>query len=291
MNNKIKILITGANGQLGKEIARQLKKKESNYLALSRKKLDITDFNAVQKTIKNFQPNFVINCAAYNAVDRAEKDWRLAFLANGIGVKNLALACNEINSTLIHFSSDFVFDGEKDSSYTIADNPSPINKYGESKYLGEKFIQDLSAKYYLIRLSWVFGDNSKASFPLKLIEWAKKNKVLKIVNDQISSPSFVEDISRAVFNLIKTNQYGLYHLTNQGFCSKYEWAKYILKKINWPGKIVPVKSQEFKTPARRPKFSVLDNFPLEQTIKYKLPPWQEATDQFLKKNITHKIKF
>jgi len=280
MKNK-KILITGADGQLGREMALELEKRNVNYSAFEREKLDITDFKKVNKVIKDFKPDFVINCAAFNDVDKAEEDWEKAFLVNGIGTRNLALSCNKNNSIFVHYSSDFIFDGEKKSPWTIADIPNPINKYGESKYLGEKFLENLSEKYYLIRLSWVFGKNPEVSFPLKLIKRAKKNKTLKIVDDQISSPSFVKDITKATFDLIKTEQYGLYHMTNKGFCSKYQWAKYILEKINWKGKILPGKSEEFKILAKRPKFSVLDNFPLKYIIGYELPSWQDATERFL----------
>ncbi len=282
MKNKFKILITGANGQLGQSFAQELKRKKTDFLALTSDQLDITDFEKARKMIKKYNPCFVINCAAYNEVDKAEKDWQKAFLVNGIGVKNLVLACNNNNSVFIHFSSDYVFNGKKESAYTIADSTDPINRYGESKYLGEKLVENLSKKYYLIRLSWVFGKNPGASFPLKLIEWAKKNKNLRIVNDEISSPSFVKDITKATLDLINTGQYGLYHMTNKGFCSRYEWAKYILEKINWEGEIIPIKSKELNILTKRPKFSVLDNFPLKYAIGYELPSWQDATERFLK---------
>lgn len=284
MKNKFKILITGADGQLGQSFGAELKRKKTDFLALTIGQLDITDFEKTRRVIKKYNPCFVINCASYNNVDEAETNWQQAFFVNGIAVKNLALVANEIKSILIHYSSDYVFSGEKEDAYTIADNPDPINQYGKSKLLGENFVQNFSENYYLIRLSSVFGNNPEASFPLKLLSWAKNKKEIKVVEDQVFSPTFVEDVVKATIDLIKTNQFGLYHMTNSGYCSRYEWAKYILKKIDWKGKCLSVKSDKFSTPAKRPKFSVLDNFPLKETIGYNLPGWQQATDKFLYRN-------
>jgi len=282
MKNK-KILITGANGQLGKAFSEELEKRGFSHLCLKKGDLNITDFKKVGKTIKEYLPHFLINCASYNNVDKAEEDWEKAFLVNGIAVKNLALAARENNCVLVHYSTDYVFDGRKNSPYTIADFPNPINKYGQSKLLGEKFVQSFSQNYYLIRLSSVFGPNPQASFPLKLLSWAKEKKEIKIVEDQVFSPSFTKDIAKTTLLLIETGQYGLYHMTNSGFCSRYEWAKFILEKTKWQGRILPAKTEDFNLKAKRPKFSVLDNFPLQDIINYRLPTWQEATEEFLNK--------
>lgn len=282
MRNINRFLITGAEGQLAHAFVQEFKKRKVNYLALGRKKLDITDFKKVKEVVKKYKPNFLLNCAAYNDVDNAENDWQTAYMVNGIGVKYLAMALMERKSILVHFGTDYVFDGNKKEPYTIADEPDPINNYGKSKLLGEKMAQNFCQKHYLIRLSSVFGNNPQASFPFKLLSWAKEKKELKIVDDQIFSPSYVGDIVKGTLDLIKSGQYGLCHMTNYGYCSRYEWAKYILKKIEWQGKILPVKSDDFPLPAKRPKFSVLDNFPLKNIIGYELPRWEEATDRFLK---------
>lgn len=282
MRNINRFLITGAEGQLAHAFVQEFKKRKVNYLALGRKKLDIADFKKVKEVVKKYKPNFLLNCAAYNDVDNAENDWQTAYMVNGIGVKYLAMALMERKSILVHFGTDYVFDGNKKEPYTIADEPDPINNYGKSKLLGEKMAQNFCQKHYLIRLSSVFGNNPQASFPFKLLSWAKEKKELKIVDDQIFSPSYVGDIVKGTLDLIKSGQYGLCHMTNYGYCSRYEWAKYILKKIEWQGKILPVKSDDFPLPAKRPKFSVLDNFPLKNIIGYELPRWEEATDRFLK---------
>jgi len=279
----MKFLITGAKGQLAREFIRLFLQKDIKYLALSKEELDISNLNETKKLVKEYKPNFIINCAAYNFVDKAEEEWEKAFLINGIRVKNLLLSACEVNSVFIHFSTDYVFDGNKKEPYSIADTPNPINKYGISKLLGEKFILQLGyTKYYLIRVSWVFGDG-KSSFIIKLLDWMKNTDGLKMVDDQISSPTYTEDLTRAVFDLIKSESYGLYHITNSGYCSKYEWARFIVDRLNWNGRLKPIKSEEFNAPAKRPHFSVLNNFPLKETIGYSLPIWQEATEKFLKR--------
>lgn len=282
MNQPDKILVIGARGQLGQEMVKQVEEKKIDCLHGDVEKFDITDYQVISKAIAEYKPTVVINCAAYNNVDGAEEDWQTAFMVNGIGVRNLALSCRENDCTLVHYSSDFVFDGQKETPYTIADQPNPLSKYGESKYLGEKFVVGLAGKYFLIRLSWLFGHNPEASFPLKLMGWAKDKDVLEIIDDQISSPAYVVDVARATLDLINTKQYGLYHMTNSGSCSKYQWAQHILKGIGWSGELKPVKSEKFNLPAKRPKYSVLDNFPLKDVIGYELPSWQEAVDNFLK---------
>ncbi len=279
---KNKILVTGADGQLGKCFTKILKKKKINCLCFKKDKLDITDFKKVNKVIKEYKPDLLINCAAYNDVDWTEEHWKTAFLINGTAVKNLALICKKYNCVLVHYSTDYVFDGKKSSPYKTKDTPRPLNKYGRSKLMGEKYVQKFCQNYYLIRLSSLFGDNPEVSFPLKVISWVKDKKEIKMVKDQVSSPSFTKDVVKATLMLLATGKYGLYHLTNAGYCSKYEWAKFILKEIKWPGKVIAVKTENFNQKTKRPKFSVLDSSLLEKTIKYKMPTWQQATQKFLK---------
>jgi len=276
-----KILITGADGQLGQAFTKSLEEKKIDHLSLEKNKLDITNFKKVNKIIKEYNPDFLINCAAYNNVNKAEECWKTAFLVNGIAVKNLALSSRKNNYVLVHYSTDYIFDGKKGSPYTITDIPHPLNKYGQSKLLGERYIQNLSKNYYLIRLSSVFGNNPEVCFPLKILSWSKNKKEIKIVKDQICSPSFTKDVVKATLLLIETERYGLYHLTNSGFCSRYEWAKFILEKSKWPGKVLAAKTEDFNSKTKRPKFSVLDSSPLEKIINYKLPTWQKATQEFL----------
>ncbi|MDD4409352.1 MAG: dTDP-4-dehydrorhamnose reductase [Candidatus Pacebacteria bacterium] len=281
MENNQKILILGADGQLGQSFVLELERQGLKFLALTSSDLDITDFGRMNEVIRNYSPDYIINCAAYNNVDKAEEDWENAYLVNGLAVRNLAIISEDIGSVLIHYSTDYVFSGEKDKSYNIGDEPDPISAYGRSKLLGECFLRDFARKYYLIRLSAVFGNNPNASFPLKLLSWSKTKDVLEIVDDQVFSPTFVDDVVIATLELIETGQFGLYHMTNSGQCSRYEFAKYILDSVNWKGKCLPIESNKIETLAKRPKFSVLDSFPLGKVIGYKLPDWHDSVDKFL----------
>jgi dTDP-4-dehydrorhamnose reductase len=235
----------------------------------------------VAECLEGERPDVVMNGSAYNDVDGAESDWQGAFLVNGIGVKNLALACRNVGAVLVHFSTDYVFDGQTDRPYTIGDMPNPVNTYGQSKLLGEEFLREHGDRYYLIRTSWVFGSGVH-SFPLKVCRWARERHTLRMVEDQVSSPTSATDLARATLLLIRTEQYGLYHVTNSGPASRYQWAEVILNAIGWDGSLEPARSDEFPSPARRPSYSVLDNFPLLMTIGETLPPWQEATERFLR---------
>lgn len=275
----MKILITGANGQLGKDFQKYLKEDNIEYIPTDTPDLDITRLKQLRQfTEENKNITHIINCAAYNAVDKAEEEWKKAFCINGLGVRNLALISNEINAELIHYSTDYVFSGDKGSKYTIYDTPNPINKYGESKALGEKELL-LAKKRYLIRVSWVFGTGN-TNFAKKVINWSKNKDELRIVDDEISSPTYTKDLVKATMNLINLKAYGTYHITNSS-CSRYEWAEYILKKLNWKGKLHKAKKEEFDLPAKRPDYAVLDNFGYKEMTGQQMPEWKDATGRFL----------
>lgn len=275
------VLITGAGGQLGQDMVNTCKIRGISAIAANSKALDITSFTDVIAFLKNHPGiEVVINCAAYNAVDEAEQHWREAFLVNGTGVRNLALAANSLDVPLVHFSTDYVFDGKATRPYTIADTPNPINLYGKSKLLGEQYVRDLAHRYFLIRTSWVFG-RGNSNFVKKVIEWSREKDELSVVTDQVASPTYTVDLAVATIDLLDTELFGLYHITNSGSCSRYGWAEYILKKMKWKGNLTPAKSKDFKSPADRPLYSVLDPFGTPESIKYNLPTWQDATDRFL----------
>ncbi|HEC67327.1 MAG TPA: dTDP-4-dehydrorhamnose reductase [Candidatus Desulfofervidus auxilii] len=280
----MKLLLTGANGQLAQDIWLLAQKKGWEVMAFTRQALDISNFKQVKEAITTIKPDIVINCAAYNYVDKAEKEWEQALLVNGIGPRNLATICERQAISLVHFSTDYVFDGHKSTPYTIADLPSPLNKYGATKLQGEIEVSHLTNRYYLIRVSWVFGLRGKTevNFIKKLLLWSKDRDQLHIVTDQISSPSYTEDVAKAVLDLIQTGRFGLYHITNSGYCSRYQWAEWVLKKIDWSGKLFPARSKDFPNSVLRPAFSALDTFPLKNILGHELPSWQEATERFLK---------
>ncbi len=276
------ILVTGAGGQLGTALTFLLEKQGQKYEALGRGDLDITNFARVVESTKVLKPRLVINCAAYNDVDAAETHWQDASNVNGLGVRNLAVACAECKVPLVHVSTDFVFDGTKSEPYTIADKPHPINAYGKSKLFGETLLRSLTDRYYLVRTSWVFGRGTN-NFMTKLFSWAANNDTLRIIDDQVSAPTAAIDLARALLALAVTGAYGLYHFHNLGQCSKFQWAEYALRKTGWKGKLEPVCSSFFDTVAERPSYSVLDLFPISDR-GFEIPTWEEATSKWLEQN-------
>jgi dTDP-4-dehydrorhamnose reductase len=276
----MKYLLLGAGGQLGTAFRLLLGEQGQDCLAFDQE-LDITDFQRLHQVFNETRPEVVINCAAYNDVDRAEAEWRQAFMVNGIAVGGLAQLAREQGCILVHYSTDYVFDGEKKTPYTVAAQPGPISLYGESKLLGEEQLKLNGENFFLIRTSWVFGQGNE-NFVTKLLQWAKNKTELKVVTDQVSSPTYTRDLAQATLKLLETGRFGVYHVCNSGSGSRYEWAEFILKQINWSGELLPVLSVDFNTPATRPQYSVLDCFPYSRLIGAELPGWQEATINFLK---------
>jgi len=275
----MKILITGAKGQLGKAFQKKFEQLNIRYIAKGSKELDITKIDQLRNVVQNEKGiTHIINTAAYNHVDKAEEEWEKAYQINGLGVRNLSIISNEINAELIHYSTDYVFSGKK-GEYTIYDTVDPINRYGESKALGEREVTQ-AQRYYLIRTSWVFGVGKK-NFAKKVINWSQNNKELKITTDEKSAPTYTEDLVEATLELIKQKVYGIYHITNTP-CTRYEWAEYILKKIGWQGALKKAKRSDFNLPAKRPESSVLNNFGYTQVTGKTMPDWKDATDRFLK---------
>lgn len=277
--NTMKVLITGSSGQLGQAFQRLFSEKNIEHIPATHGMLDVTNIKQLREFIKGKNITHIINCAAYNAVDKAEEDWQTAYFINGLAVKNLAIISNEENVELVHYSTDYVFDGKKTNPYTIFDMPNPISKYGESKLLGERFVT-LTNRYYLIRVSWVFGMGN-VNFAKKVLDWCTRGNELKIADDETSAPTFTDDLAYATYLLIKERAFGLYHITNTP-ASRYEWAEYILQKIGWKGTLKRAKKDDFNLSAKRPGYSVLDNFGLKETINFEMPSWQDATNRFLK---------
>lgn len=276
----MKYLVLGAGGQLGTAFRALLHDQGQDCLALGQEALDITDMSHLDEILHEAKPDVVLNCAAYNQVDRAEQEWRQAFLVNAIAIGGLAQLARSHGCVLVHYSTDYVFDGVKAAPYTIVDLPHPISRYGESKLLGEEQLRQFGERFYLIRTSWVFGAGNE-NFVTKLIGWARDRRELKVATDQVSSPTYTMDLARATLTLLKTGRGGLYHVSNSGWCSRYEWARFILEQCGWDGRLLPAKSADFPSPAARPPFSALDNHPYSSLAGGELPGWQEATRNFL----------
>jgi dTDP-4-dehydrorhamnose reductase len=279
----MKFFITGGGGQLALAFQRLLKEENLPFAVYSRQELDITDITRVRKRMQEEKPDVVINCAAWNDLDSAEQNWRGAYMVNAIGPRNLAIAAEELGIPLVTFSSDYVFNGKSVRSWTIADKPDPINVYGQTKLLGEEFVKDHIRRFLIVRVSWVFGPEGReeSNFLKKVLRWSREKDELKIVSDQISSPTYAPDLAERVMELLTLRAWGTYHLSCSGRCSRYEWASFALKEIGWKKNIVQAQSNEFRTLAQRPAMSSLDSFPLEEFGIF-MPRWEDSTLRFLK---------
>lgn len=250
-------------------------------------KVDITNRNETIKEIIGIKPAVVIHVAAYTDVDGCELDPDRAREANATGTQNVALACRDCDIPIFYLSTDFVFDGNKEAPYTESDRPNPFNTYGRSKLDGERYVGSLLDKFLIIRTSWLFGRGGK-NFVDAIVDKAKREKVLKVVNDQFGSPTYTRDLAKAISKLISLLQYGIYHITNSGSCSWYEFAVRILEYSNVENvDVMPVTSDELDCPARRPKMSILDNSRYIKLTGERLRPWEEALKEYLNEAMTY----
>lgn len=242
---------------------------------------DITEPKSIAHVINMIKPDIVIHAAAWTDVDGCELDSKKAYRINSEGTKNIALACWAAKAPLIYISTDFVFDGKKKGTYTETDKPNPISVYGDSKYKGEIYIKRILAKYYILRTSWLYGKNGR-NFVDIILKKAKMEKALKVVNDQVGSPTYTKDLAKAIHALLKrVKGYGTYHISNSGSVSWYEYAKEILKVANIKIPVTPISSFELARPAKRPAMSVLDNSKFIKFTHYRMRPWKKALAEYL----------
>lgn len=276
-------LVLGSKGQLGREFVRYFEKIGSNFQAFDLDEFDISNRDEIFKLALSLKPDIIINCAAYNLVDNAESKPEDAYKSNTYGVENLALISKEINSFLVHYSTDYVFDGKKETGlYVETDTPNPLSIYAKSKREGEQKILENLDKYLVLRLSWVFGDGQQ-NFIYKLLQWSEKNSILKIAFDEVSVPTYTATVVDSTLKAINQGLNGLFHLTNSGYASRYEWAKYALKKLNKKNILYPVSKDVFNLPAKRPGFSAMSNELLSSKLQIQIPLWEEAVDDYISK--------
>ena len=282
----MKYLILGKNGQLGLAFCKYLDSKGKEFLALSKQECDISDLKTVLEVFESYRPDIIINCAAYNYVDKAESEFFNAYRVNALGVRNLSFASNRFNCYLIAYSTDYVFDGTKeDGFYTEEDLPNPLNEYGKSKLTGEKWLLEEGVKNYLIfRTSWVYGEG-RQNFIYKLLQWAKDKDYLKVAYDEISVPTSTRTIVTVTLRALEQGLTGLYHLVNSGCASRYEWAKKVfeLKGIN--KFIYPVSKDIFNLLAKRPKFSAMSNDKIKEMLGIDINMWFEELEILMKEQI------
>lgn len=273
------ILITGGNGQLGTELRHLLDEKNKEYISTDAGEMDITDENATMTFIQKVKPSVIYHCAAYTAVDKAEDEGKeIGEKINVDGTRNVALAAKAVDATLVYISTDYVFDGTlKDDQYQTNSQTNPQNEYGRTKLLGEKAVEEILEKYYIIRTSWVFGQYGH-NFVFTMQKLAETRDTLTVVNDQFGRPTWTRTLAEFIdFVIEKDAPFGIYHLSNEGSCSWYEFATEILKD-NPNVKVLPVTSEEFPQKAKRPQYSVMDLIKTQE-LGFEIPSWKEALNK------------
>jgi len=280
----MRIVIIGANGQLGSDLSLVLSKYKP--ICLTHQDIEVVEPESVSRVFKKYKPDIVINTSAFHNVALCEKEPLMAFQVNTLGVKNLAESCLCYKSTLVHLSTDYVFDGKKKRPYTEDDCPHPINIYGISKLAGEYIIRNILKKYFIIRTSALFGLHicraKKTNFVETLLKLYREGKEIKVVNDAFTSPTYSLDLARQIEEIIKTEYYGIFHACGHGFCSWYEFAKAIFDILKIKVKIIPVKAEDFHSEVKRPRFSVLENKRLKELGLDKMRHWKIALKDYLK---------
>lgn len=274
----IDILVTGAGGMLGQALVACLEARGHSVVSMPKEKLDVTNYTRCVEVLEDEAPDLVIHCGAFTKVDQAESEPALAYHINGYGTENLAVACNIHDLPMLYISSDYVFDGLQTHPYTTWDATRPLSVYGKSKLAGEKAVQRHLTRFYIVRTSWLYGPNGK-HFVDTILSMAESKKPLRVVSDQIGTPTCTLSLSETVADLVETGRWGVYHATDEGITNWYEFAKAILK--DHAAEIIPIETKDFPRPATRPKYSVLDKTTLVSTIGRELTPWQESLSNYL----------
>lgn len=278
----MKVLVTGVKGQLGFDVMRELEKRGHDAVGVDIEEMDITDEEQVNHVIKTASPDVVIHCSAYTAVDRAEDEVDLCRKVNAGGTRNIAQVCAELDCKMVYISTDYIFSGEGDRPWKPDDEADPLNVYGQTKYEGEQEIKDRLNKYFIVRISWVFGINGN-NFVKTMLRLGKEKGAVNVVDDQIGSPTYTYDLAGLLVDMAESDAYGQYHATNEGICSWYEFAKEIFKAAGMDEvRVTPVSSSEFHSKAKRPFNSRMSKEGLVKSGFNKLPSWQDAVKRYIK---------
>lgn len=283
----MKVIVTGSEGQLGKEIIHQLDKSRYDITAVDLKEINITILEDVLSMVRGVKPDVIINCAAYTNVDACETDFDSAFAVNAIGPRNLSIASKEVNAKIVHISTDYVFDGTgivKDNStrpYLEFDDTIPKTAYGKTKLEGERFVKLFNDKHFIIRTAWLYGEGK--NFVRTMLALSETRDEIKVVGDQRGTPTSTEELSGMIRYLIETDNYGLFHGTCEGQCTWYEFTKEIFRQKGISTRVLPCTTEEYPSPTPRPKYSVLENYMLKRTSKFTFKEWQDALEVYLKR--------
>lgn len=277
----MRVLVTGAKGQLGTDLMNELKRQGLEGIGVDVEEMDITDSQACHRVISQADVDAVIHCAAYTAVDAAEDQVELCRKINAEGTRNVAEACREAGIKLMYISTDYVFNGEGTRPWEPDDERAPLNVYGQTKYEGELAIEELLEEYFIVRIAWVFGVAGK-NFIKTMLRLGKEKGAVSVVNDQVGSPTYTYDLARLLTDMIQTDHYGCYHATNEGECSWYEFACEIFRQAGMTDvKVTPVTSEMFAAKAKRPSNSRMKKDKLTDNGFERLPDWQDALGRFL----------
>ena len=276
----MRILVTGASGQLGHDLVIELTGRGHQVTGVSSKDMDLTDLPAVQNYIESMHPDAVMHCAAYTAVDQAEDDAEACFAVNYLGTQAIAVACAEVGCKLLYISTDYVFPGDGERPWEPDDAVRPLNLYGESKRLGEEAVRDASDKHFIVRISWVFGVNGK-NFVKTMLRLGTEREQITVVDDQFGSPTYTKDLSVLLADMIATEKYGTYHATNEGICSWYEFACAIMVQAGLACRVLPVSSDQYPSRAKRPTNSRMSKEKLTESGFRRLPVWEDALRRYL----------
>ena len=275
----MKVILLGCNGQLGWEFKQFLRDKVKLF-SFDHKELDILNLHSLERNFHKIKPDVVINCAAYTKVDKAEEEKELAYNVNAVGAKNVSLTSYKVGAKVIYFSTDYVFDGRKNSPYTELDKPNPLSVYGKSKLSGERFVKESNPHYLIFRISWLYGVNGN-NFIKTVIKLAKSGKPLRIVNDQYGTPTYTLDVVKQTWGLVQNGKIGLYHSSNNGETTWFEFANEVVKDLGLQSEVIHIKSEEYPTLAKRPKYSVLRNYFLELEKLNIMRQWKVALEDFI----------
>lgn len=277
----MRILVTGASGQLGYDVERELERRGIEHLGTSSRELDITDREAVERLMAAYRPDAAIHCAAYTKVDLAEDEPERCWAVNADGTRNMAAACRKTGAKLLYISTDYVFPGAGERSYETGDPTGPVNTYGRSKLAGELAVQSLLEKYFIVRISWVFGKNG-SNFVKTMLRLAETKADLSVVCDQIGSPTYTADLAPLLCDMVQTERYGVYHATNEGTCAWSEFAEAIFELAGRQVVVHPIPTSAYPTRAVRPLNSRMSKERLRDNGFQELPEWKNALARYLK---------
>ncbi len=276
----MKVLVTGVKGQLGYDVVNELEKRGIEAVGVDIEEMDITDANSVDNVISEAAPDAVIHCAAYTAVDAAEDNVEVCRKVNADGTQNIANICKKLDCKMVYISTDYVFDGKGERPWEPDDERHPLNVYGQTKYEGELAVQNTLEKYFIVRIAWVFGVNGK-NFIKTMLNLGRTREHVTVVNDQFGSPTYTYDLARLLVDMVLTDKYGIYHATNEGICTWYEFACEIFRQAGIQVEVEPVSAEQYKAKAERPSNSRMNKEKLTENGFEKLPTWQDALSRYL----------